>query len=93
MKVRILNQFILFRRRGLRLGRVARPDDGGKDHFIDAVRRRQQFGVAKFDLDLIARHEVSETHRKHVRPVLLQERRALSFLLGLVEFLFRLFPL
>ena len=45
----------------------------------------------EFDLNLIAGHDVSEAHRKHIRPVLFEQRCAFALLLGCIEVVLCLF--
>ena len=57
--------------------RVARPDDGRVDELVDRLVGDQHLGVVHLHRDAVARHDVGDAHREHVRALLLEQRRAL----------------
>ena len=85
-----------FFRRGRGLGGhvgITRANDRRIREIIHAIGRDKQFGVAHFHDDFVARHDVGDVHLKDVRPLLLKQRRAFAFLLGLFILLPRFFAL
>ena len=78
---------------GLRLIGVAGTDHGGIDKFIEALARREQFGVLHLDFDLVARQQVGDVHLKHIGALLLQQGGAAAFHFGLLVVGARLLPL
>src|SRR5215203_4971859 len=69
--------------------RVTWSNYGRKHDFVNAVSWNQEFGVAQFDLDLFLRHDVGQTHREDVWPLLFEQGSALPFLFGFLELLLR----
>ncbi len=68
----------------LRPVRIARPDDGGVDELVDAARRERAAPCSAAPPDEVAGQDVGDVHLEDVGPLLLEERRGLALLLGLL---------
>jgi hypothetical protein len=64
---------------------VARADHRRIDEPVLSLGGQQQFGVAQFDLHLVAGADVGHVHLEHVGPVLVEQGGGLAFLLRGLE--------
>src|SRR5215213_4746946 len=73
--------------------RITWANNCRKYHFVNTVSWNKQLGVTQLDLNLFLRHQVRQTHREDVWPLLLQQGSTLPFFFGLVEIFLRLLAL
>ena len=84
--IRSLDERIFGQRLAFALRRIAWPDNRRIDELVHALRWHEQLRVLELDDDGVARQDVGDLHREHVRAALLQQRGALALALCRLEF-------